>query len=76
MTEDRILIKNIHADILVGINPEEREIHQPVIVNVSVLAFEDPHSVWRAVRRWLGREADIVMGSIAIGLLLRLPATT
>ena len=34
MTEDRIIIKNIHADILIGINPEEREFRQPVIINV------------------------------------------
>ena len=37
MSRDKILLKNIHADILVGIHPEEKEFKQPIIVNVVLL---------------------------------------
>ena len=33
MIEDKIILRNLHADILIGINPEEREVRQPVMVN-------------------------------------------
>ncbi len=36
MTEDKIYLRNVHADILIGINPEEREVRQPVIVNATL----------------------------------------
>jgi FolB domain-containing protein len=36
MTDDKIFLRNVHADILIGINPEEREVRQPVIVNATL----------------------------------------
>ena len=34
MSSDKILIKNIRADIIIGINPEEKILKQPVAVNI------------------------------------------
>jgi FolB domain-containing protein len=38
MNEDTIYIRNLHADILIGIHPEEKEIQQPVIINIVLHA--------------------------------------
>ena len=36
-SEDKIHIRNLHADVLIGIYPEEKEIQQPVVINITLI---------------------------------------